>query len=242
MRDLLPSASINIRNDPREFLNQLADLADASNKLSAEKLFDFEPGLRMDIVNLIPKFQVIHEELFGQFIYIPEYKQTVSIEVRARRWMPKDPPTYETYSQAIHLMFDMLISAYNKKFSSRYRISVASKESLEPKLPPKAKAAFKEFTTLANKRMLHPLDWKRFYVFAYICHATHTNPNEEDITRLLIEDGFENEYAANIASVFFHLSSERMRGTYRDQLVKVRQKRRNRMDLRVERANTRKRK
>ena len=204
MNDLLPSASISVRNSPQDFMNQMADIAEQSKNFKVERRFDYELMLNLDIVDFFPQFHVPHQEFLGQLIYIPKYKQKVAVEVRANRWAA-DQLTYDVYVSALHTIFNSLLRQYNKTFQQRYRLSVKSKEDLEPTLPPNANSAFTAFARLANRGSLHPLDWDRFYRFVYVCHATHVNPSQDNLVRLLVKERFDEEYAERIASIFGHL-------------------------------------
>jgi hypothetical protein len=72
-------------------------------------------------------------------------------------------------------------------------------------LPPTIQKLFDAFTHLANKTVLHPLDWERFYGFVRACHYHSCRPHETDLLlRLLCNKGFAEEKAEYLVSVFGH--------------------------------------
>ncbi len=82
MDERLPPASMYDHNSLQNIMNQISDIAEKSGQFHVERRFNFEPTLRMDIVDLFPKFPVAHQELFGQLVYIPDYKQKIALEAR----------------------------------------------------------------------------------------------------------------------------------------------------------------
>jgi hypothetical protein len=83
-------------------------------------------------------------------------------------------------------------------------MSVAAATALEPKLSPQSEKLFKRFAVLANKSVLHPLDWFRFYDFVR-SNRMRRPLYENDMAHLLVKEGFSSQYATYIASVYFHL-------------------------------------
>lgn len=203
MRDILPDASINISDStPREFLDRMADLADKADCLKAQKNYD--SILSMDVLSFVHEGSP-HEGLLGQLIYIPKNGSMICVEVRANWGKPENRPSYDTYVEALNLIFLDLIRKYNKTYGTRYRLAIQGKDATKPKLSPKTQEKFDTFVTLANRNSLHPLDWERFYEFARACHVFRTKTNEENVFRLLVHAGFDEEYALKIATVYGHL-------------------------------------
>jgi hypothetical protein len=122
------------------------------------------------------------------------------VEVQAS-W---DDSTYEEYVAVTQQHFEPLLRAYNAAYSSKSRLSIQPKQDAEPKLPPKAKELFDQFAVLANKDMLHPLDWRRFYQFVWFFHARRVVISETDVEWLLIQAGFAKEQANDLADIYRH--------------------------------------
>lgn len=158
----------------------------------------------MTWLSVTPKASSRHRGLLGQFLVNPKDPHTVSVEVRAGDWSPDHDPTYDAYCAAARALVGPLLRTYNQQHGTRYRLTIASAASLEPKLPPTAGELFKRFTSMANTLSLHPLDWQRFYEFVRDSRM-RTPLSEEDMARLLTKDGFSEQYALKIAGVYDHL-------------------------------------
>ncbi len=73
------------------------------------------------------------------------------------------------------------------------------------KLSPKLKQSFDHFVSLANKSGLHPLDWARFYDFIVCSYRfSRSKVSEWHVKRLLVETGFNEERASELAIVYQH--------------------------------------
>jgi hypothetical protein len=72
------------------------------------------------------------------------------------------------------------------------------------KLPKRTKYFFEQFVNAANKQILHPLDWKRFYVFIQAAHEGRTNLLEGELEELLIANGFQSDMAECLSYVYHH--------------------------------------
>jgi hypothetical protein len=68
--------------------------------------------------------------------------------------------------------------------------------------PPHARETFRAFVQMANVRMLHPLDWGRFYEFVATCHQTRAEVSERDVKVALQALHFSD--AATLAGVYAH--------------------------------------
>jgi len=204
MRDYLPPIHINATGPLRRFLTKMADIAERSGAFTVEQHFDALGDMGFDVVNLRLTKPSPHKGLGGQLIVQPDAKGIVAVEIRAERWSPDDPPSYEIYVAEAKTLIGPLLSAYNREAHTRHRMTVATKEKLEPKLPPQSAKLFNRFTILANKSGLHPLDWRRFYEFVRNSRM-RTQLTDEDIARLLIKEGFSEQYARHIAEVYGHL-------------------------------------
>ena len=111
--------------------------------------------------------------------------------------------SYDSYIATAY-MLKSLLSLYNRLYSARVRLNIQSREDLVPKLSPKVKECFHHFITLANKAALHPFDWERFYDFVVLCHMLRSKLMEDDVKYLLVQEGFDEEYASRIADVYRH--------------------------------------
>lgn len=204
MRDYLPPIHINVTGSLRGFLKKMANLAEKSGTLTVEQEFDALGSSGFDVVNFRLIKSPRHKGLGGQLIVQPESTNSVAVEIRAERWSPDDPPTYETYVAEARALIGPLLSEYNCEVGTRHRMAVPSKRKLEAKLPPQSTKLFKRFTGLANKSGLHPLDWRRFYEFVRDSRMRRPLP-DEDLARLLMKEGFSERYARDIAEVYGHL-------------------------------------
>lgn len=182
----------------------MASIAEKSGIFTVEQQLDALGTNGFDVVNLRIIKSPQHRGLGGQLIVQPEAKNSVAVEIRAERWSPDDPPSYDTYVAEARALISPLLSAYNREIGTRLRMSVPARRKLEPKLPPQSAKLFKRFVALANKSGLHPLDWRRFYVF--VRDSRMRRPLlDEDMARLLIKEGFPEQYARDIAAIYGHL-------------------------------------
>ena len=71
-------------------------------------------------------------------------------------------------------------------------------------MSPKLAKYFERFVNNANKLGLHPLDWGRFYNFIAHSHSLRSRLSEYDLKCLLVERGFPEEYARELATIYDH--------------------------------------
>jgi hypothetical protein len=204
MRDYLPPIHIKVTGPLRGFLVKMADIAERSGAFTVERHFDalWEKGF--DVVNLFFTTPSSHHGLVGQLIVQPDARDAASIEIGAERWSLDESPSYEIYCAVAKALIGPLLSTYNREMLTRYRMVIAAKKRIEPKLPPYSAQLFSQFTSLANKSVLHPLDWQRFYTFVRNSRMRNELP-DEDMARLLIKQGFSEQYASHIAEVYGYL-------------------------------------
>ena len=74
----------------------------------------------------------------------------------------------------------------------------------EKELPKRTKYFFDQFVHGANKQILHPLDWKRFYIFIQACHEGNTRLLQGELISLLIDNGFPEDNASSLSNIYFH--------------------------------------
>jgi hypothetical protein len=204
MDDYLPPIHIKVNIPPRRFLDRIAEIAGSSGTFRVEKHYDALGQKGFDILNLRYTRGSPHQNIGGQLIADPEENNSVTVEMRAQRWSPKDPPAYDTYTAAAKDLISPLLQTYNLQSRARHRMHIPAKEKLEPKLPPQCAKLFQRFAVLANKSVLHPLDWKRFYKFVRNCRI-RLRTSEDEMTRLLMKEGFSEEYAQHISEIYVHL-------------------------------------
>lgn len=197
----LPSIDIAIRDLPRQFLERMAKIAESSRLFTVERRYDALGISGFHVLNLRYLGATVHEGFGGQLIAHEESKERIDVEMRAKCWTP-DPPNYDCYSEAAKTTIGPLLAGYNRAHDTRYRLRVQSPRQLEAKLPPRSAKLFKKFAVLANTSSLHPLDWRRFYEFV---RASRRQLYEEEISQLLVKEGFEKPYADRIATVYHHL-------------------------------------
>ena len=182
----------------------MADIAEQSGNFVVERHMPAEGDAEFDIINLLSAKTALHEGLFGQLVVHADVKDFVTVYVRAARWHQCQSPSFETYASEAKALIGPLLSAFNREAGTRYRMVITSKESLEPKLPTQSERLFKRFATLANRSSLHPSDWGRFYQFVSNIRMRKP-PSDDDISRLLINEGFAERHAQRIAEVYGHL-------------------------------------
>ena len=201
MRHYLPPIDIALQVQPAEFLDKMQVIA-AGSYFSVERRADSLGKDHFDILNMWFKGSTPHRGLGAQLISRSDLKRKVAVEVRAQTWEPDDP-TYDVYVAAARQLVSPLLRQYNKEERTRLRMRVPSQKQLVPRLTPHSERLFKRFAVLANTSSLHYLDWRRFYEFV---HGSRTRPLDEvAMARLLMDNGFAQEYAEHVASIYEHL-------------------------------------
>ena len=74
----------------------------------------------------------------------------------------------------------------------------------QSKLSPKLQPIFDRFVSHANKLSLHPYDWDRLYSFISDSHRLRSTALGFDIKELLSAEGFPEETASDLSSVYDH--------------------------------------
>jgi len=200
MRDRLPRIRINLNINADEFLARVENISVESGRFEIRRE-NYGEGFRL--LNMRVREAPQRRGLIGQVIIDPHDQTRAKLEVRAARWEP-DPPTYDVYVDTAQNLFNPILETYNRLYHSRIRMCIQSKEDTEPKLPPLASRVFERFTQLANKDALHPTDWGRFYFFIWHCASHNMSLDEDDVFRLLVMSGFEEETATHIADIYYH--------------------------------------
>ncbi len=73
-----------------------------------------------------------------------------------------------------------------------------------PKLSPKLKPYFEQFSRFAKKSVLHPRDWGQFYEFISNAHGLRSKLTAMDDKHLPVNEGFGDKYASYLADVYSH--------------------------------------
>ncbi len=128
-------------------------------------------------------------------------------------WVELERRIFESrnYQTAVAYLADMqqslrpLLSRYNKKHDTRHRLRQVKSPYREPQLTLLGKEGLYRFANLANKAVLHPLDWKRYYEFVLQCR-NRQRLSESYIASELVQLGFDREMASYLGDIFRRLS------------------------------------
>lgn len=202
MSQYLPPIDIALREQPSAFLDKIASIASNSN-FDLERRHDTFGNEHYDVLNMRFLGPTQHQGLGAQLISRSDLKDRVEVEVRAHTWAP-DEPTYSVYICAAKTLIAPILRTYNQQTGNRVRLRIPSEKQLVPRLTPHRERLFERFAVLANTSSLHHLDWRRFYEFVHGSRGRVLN--ETEMTRLLMDHGFKQEYAERIASIYVHLT------------------------------------
>jgi hypothetical protein len=72
------------------------------------------------------------------------------------------------------------------------------------KLPKRTAFFFDQFANNANKRILHPLDWKQFYWFIQAAYEGKTKLSTGELEELLASRGFQPVMSASLSNIYYH--------------------------------------
>lgn len=186
-----------------EILHRFEAIARSNDNLEVRATYEGDGDLYCNVVSFADRHESEHEGLFATITYWKSTGCDLQLQVAACRWKP-EPPTYETYVTAAKRLLGPIIRAYNRQFKTRHRMRIETCDNLRPKLKPTAKQAFDRFVTKANKKALHPLDWKSFYRFIKVCHRTGNYLNEDDIRWLCRRTGFAPDEVEMLQGAYFH--------------------------------------
>ncbi|MBF2055387.1 MAG: hypothetical protein IGS03_18210 [Candidatus Sericytochromatia bacterium] len=127
----------------------------------------------------------------------------VHVRLNSPAWQ-KNIPDYEDYTALGKSILDPLLKDYNRRHKTRLRLTVKSLDTLAPKLTTKIHQAFEDFVQHAHKNLLGGQDWERYYRFIRLTHAFQVKLDEEQIFYLLVQAGFDRQYAREISDVYLH--------------------------------------
>lgn len=198
MEDILPDISIPLDVAQKEFLDRITMIVTQSDELTSEP-GDFMGAVNLTGIEIKPKNS---KRTQAQVLLDPDTPGTARIEMYPDTG--NNDPTYEQYVAATRQLFDPLLESYNQQYQAELRLEIQSKEDTEPKLPPTVQPSFDLFVKAANKGMLHSLDWGRWYRFVRLSALEEVALGEDEIHRLLVQRGFSEERATEIANVYRH--------------------------------------
>ncbi|MCL5029219.1 MAG: hypothetical protein M1480_09395 [Bacteroidetes bacterium] len=203
MEELLPDIIINTDCDSKSFIKRLYNIVRRESHLykSVYEKDSIIPDT--DYLEIMPIEQNGNQDIIAQIFSVSDKENIVQVEIKAPTWKLQ-PVTYDLYVEEAKRILNPLINDYNKNYCVRRRLSIQSKDSLEKKLPRLANDLFKIFVHATNKNMLHPLDWKRFYIFIRHCYSKKVNLYPDELLRLLIANGFEKRKAEYLSDIFSH--------------------------------------
>ena len=211
MEELLPDINIKTDCDSKIFIKRMHNIV-RRKTLLYKSVYEKDSIIPdTDYLEIMPVEQNGNQDIISQIFSIPEKKNIVQVEIKAPTWK-EEPVTYDLYVDEAQRILNPLINDYNKKYKVRRKLSIQSKNSLEKKLPRLANELFMTFVRAANKNMLHPLDWKRFYIFIRHCYSKKVSLYPDELLRLLITNGFEKRKAEYLSDIFSH--GLKILGTY----------------------------
>jgi hypothetical protein len=199
----LPGINLRINVDPLEALHRLEEIAKTDKHLEVRSNYEGDGKLHCNVVSFADRNESQHKGLFAMFVHWEKYGNNLVLQLAASWWNP-DPPTYDSYVAAANRLFQPIITTYNKKYKTRHRMRIETREELLPRMTPKAKEAFDHFVFTANKDSLHPQDWEYFYRFIYVCYRTRNFFYEDEIRWFCRRAGFSQGQAESLQLAFHH--------------------------------------
>jgi hypothetical protein len=141
MRDRLPSIHISVTDAPR-FLDEFTRIAETFNSLAVTRRAsgNYPVSLRCNDDSPLNNCSAHFMIETGKRIY-------VAITISSEDF------SYENYCAAARTIIEPPLVAYNRNGHTRYRMTVTSKESLQPKLKGVSAKLFKAFTETAISRI-----------------------------------------------------------------------------------------
>lgn len=196
---------MRIRAEPITCLKQLDRIARVNKGLEVRSTFTGDGELHCNVVSFARRDETEHDGLFAMFAHWKREGQSLRLELAAHRWNP-DPCTYDAYVAAAHRLFQPILDIYNRKFGTRHRMRIQTREQLLPRMTPMAQKAFDHSALTANKSALHPLDWEKFYRFVTVCRRTNLVLDESEIRWFCRRAGFSPDQSSALATAYSHCS------------------------------------
>jgi hypothetical protein len=203
MPEPLPRIHIVVTESPVLVLERLAVAAKQVESFKVEFISRPAVAPGLSAVNVRYGGATRHEGLDVQFIAFDDEPGRISVEVRASRWAPADPPTYATYVRAAKLLTSPVLQNYRAAHGKPLRTRIPKPQDISLQLPPRARKLFIQFAGAANTSSLHPNDWRRFY--AFVRKSRFRQLEEAEMAQLLIEHEFPAKQAWRIAEIYVHL-------------------------------------
>jgi hypothetical protein len=197
--DSFPSISINARPDPYAFIQRMAQLASIGAGFVVESHSDHIGGDELNILNLY-----IAEDGDGAKSGVQLIATNREQKIQVESYLNRSPGTSHTrhsYVEFTRRSLCPLLKQYNKIFGTYHRL-VCKKPSKQPLLTPHSELLFNRFSTLANTRSLHPLDWERYYLFI---RNSRVEAPHGALQSLLIKKGFSINMARMLSDTYHHL-------------------------------------
>lgn len=197
----LPAIDIKISAEPSLFLERMIAIGERSGQFTIEHVDDRDSVTQMEVAN----FRFTGKSPYGdhgfQLIARDKDAGRIQVEMRARRWSP-EPPTTAIYVQAARDLVGPLLTRYNRAQGTRHRLRIGARERKPFKSSPRTETLLHRFTTLANTRGLHALDWKRFYLLV--------SEGRQEVPAHYLQEKFEQagftpEKASELAELYAHL-------------------------------------
>jgi hypothetical protein len=199
----LPHISIKADVSPHEFLVRMGEIAEEYGGIDVRKNYLSDKSFpNLTLLFTTDKSDDL-ENLCGMFSIRPRDKERVSAELTSKSWA-ESGPKYEEYVGLVVHYLKPLVSMYNKKYSTKRRFRIPSKDSLRPKLSECVARIFQYFVNYANKTFLSRISWRHFYDFIIYCHRKNEYLSNEELEYLLKEVGFNDYYCENLCSIFEH--------------------------------------
>lgn len=114
----LPSISIEIDKNPKEFLLELKEVSDFDE-------FDviFEEEINYYSLDIAFNLNSIDSIIQIQLIATNIYSKSIIVEIRSDSWISKKP-TYGLYCEIANTVLMKLLDLYSEKFEKRYSINI----------------------------------------------------------------------------------------------------------------------
>ena len=199
----LPEIKMRISVEPMEFLKRFEEIAGANPSLEVKSNYEGAGDMSCNVVSFADRAESEHEGLFAMCVHWERHGRDLRLQVAAHRWNP-DPPTYDTYVDAAKRLFAPVIHAYNRKYGVRHQMRIQTREDLLPKMTPKQQEAFRHFVHTSNMESLHPLDWEKFYRFAYVSYRMGRFLDIDEIRWFCRSAGFSPQQSESLAMAFHH--------------------------------------
>jgi len=201
MSHWLPAIDVAITGDRVAFLDEIADLARASDRFEVERLRDAVGITGYHAINLRLREPSPHQDLVVQFLSPPETPVPIRVELSAHRWSP-DPATNTVYVDMAKRLVGPLLSAWNKRHDTRFRMRIERPGRNRFVASERTETLLNRFAVLANTASLHPLDWNRFYLL--VREGRQEIPTHVLRARLTAA-GFAEAKADDLAELYGHL-------------------------------------